>query len=52
MDMQRDSISILIGQRIKQIRKDRKMTIEKLSSAINKSTATVSKYENEIFHRY
>ena len=46
MDMQRDSISILIGQRIKQYRKSKKMTIENLSTAISKSTSTVSKYEN------
>jgi transcriptional regulator with XRE-family HTH domain len=46
MDIPRECISVLIGQRIKQFRKDRKMTIESLSSAINKSTSTVSKYEN------
>lgn len=38
-------ISIEIGKRIRNFRKKRKMTIEELSGIINKSKATVSKYE-------
>jgi len=39
------NISVLIGSRIKKNRKEKKMTIKELSSAINKSVSTVSKYE-------
>ncbi len=38
-------ISIEIGKRVRNLRKKRKMTIEELSKIINKSKATVSKYE-------
>lgn len=40
------SISYHVGQRIKKYRKSRGYTIEQFSSMINKSKATLSKYEN------
>ena len=40
------SFSYHVGQRIKKYRKSRGYTIEKLSSMIGKSKATLSKYEN------
>ncbi len=38
-------ISLGIGQRIRYYRKSRNMTLEELASAVNKSKATLSKYE-------
>lgn len=46
MDGKKIEISKLVGQRIKQIRKERKITIEQLAASINKSVSTVSKYES------
>jgi len=40
------NISIHTGMRIKKCRKSKNMTIEELGNIINKSKATVSKYEN------
>ena len=40
------SFSYHVGQRIKKYRKSRGYTIEQFSAMINKSKATVSKYEN------
>ena len=40
------SFSYFVGQRIKKYRKSRGYTIEQFSAMINKSKATVSKYEN------
>ena len=40
------SFSYHVGQRIKKYRKSRGYTIEQFSSMINKSKATLSKYEN------
>ena len=40
------SFSYFVGQRIKKYRKSRGYTIEQFSSMINKSKATLSKYEN------
>lgn len=44
--MENISISIRIGQKIRKYRKEKKMTIEDISVAINKSVSTVSKYES------
>ena len=41
-----ESISAHVGMRIKQCRKKKNMTIEELGRVINKSKATISKYEN------
>lgn len=41
-----ESIAIHVGNRIKMYRKNRHMTIDTLSSMINKSRATISKYES------
>ena len=38
-------ISIEIGNKIRQFRQSRKMTLNELASAIHKSRATLSKYE-------
>ena len=40
------SFSYFVGQRIKKYRKSRGYTIEQFSAMINKSKATLSKYEN------
>ena len=40
------SFSYFVGQRIKKYRKSRGYTIEQFSTMINKSKATLSKYEN------
>ena len=48
MEKTRVSISMLTGQKIKHYRKEKKMTIEDLSAAINKSISTVSKYESGV----
>ena len=40
------SFSYHVGQRIKKYRKSRGYTIEQFSAMINKSKATLSKYEN------
>ena len=42
------SISYHVGQRIKKYRKSRGYTIEQFSAMINKSKATLSKYENGV----
>lgn len=42
----KNSISGIVGQQIKRIRKEKKVTIEELASVIQKSASTVSKYEN------
>jgi transcriptional regulator with XRE-family HTH domain len=46
MEKAKVSISTLIGEKIKHYRKEKKMTIENLAAAINKSVSTVSKYES------
>ena len=38
-------INVEIGKKIRNFRKNQKMTIEELAKLINKSKATVSKYE-------
>ena len=38
-------ISIEIGNKIRQFRQSRKMTLDELAPAIHKSRATLSKYE-------
>ncbi len=43
---QMSSFSYFVGQRIKKYRKSRGYTIEQFSAMINKSKATLSKYEN------
>ena len=42
---QMSSFSYFVGQRIKKYRKSRGYTIEQFSAMINKSKATLSKYE-------
>lgn len=46
MEDNKNGISALVGQRIKQVRKEQKITIEQLAASINKSVSTVSKYES------
>ena len=41
-----NSIEVHVGSRIRMYRKNRHMTIDELASRINKSRATVSKYES------
>ena len=43
-----DSFSSVVGHRIKKYRKSRGYTIEKFSAKLNKSKATISKYENGV----
>lgn len=42
------SFSSVVGHRIKKYRKSRGYTIEKISARLNKSKATISKYENGV----